>query len=210
MKLFFGFTCSAVVLSVFGALTAPARDAAPVRRAVLKVTLGASVTKRWNTVTHTTLNGCDVSIQSIGVRKATLRSRRPTKIVVTSRARRVSYAPAAVELVTVDVTGSGEQTTTYEPPCQQPAEHIACARTRRHVSGAAFRFFRSKRNEISFRRARLPAGSGSCPRQSTTVRASRASRIVVWRVRLRSGARTSRAILTETKRGGLPSASAGQ
>ena len=171
MKLFFGFTCSAVVLSLFGALGAPARDAASARRAVLKVTLGASVTKRWNTVTHTTLNGCDVSIRSIGVRKATLRSRRPTKVVVTSRARRVSYAPAAVELVTVDVTGSGEQTTTYEPPCQQPAEHIACARTRRHVSGAAFRFFRSKRNEISFRRAWLPAGSGSCPRQSATLRA---------------------------------------
>ena len=171
MKLFFGFTCSAVVLSLLGALAAPARDAAPARRAVLKVTLGASVTKRWNTVTHTTLNGCDVSIRSIGVRKATLRSKRPTKVVVTSRARRVSYAPAAVEFVTVDVTGSGEQTTTYEPPCQQPAEHIACARTRRHVSGAAFRFFRSKRNEISFRRARLPAGSGSCPRQSATLRA---------------------------------------
>ena len=71
----------------------------------------------------------------------------------------------------MDVTGSGEQTTTYEPPCQQPPEHVACPRARRHVSGAAFRFFRSKRNEISFRRARLPAVSGSCPRQSATVRA---------------------------------------
>ena len=171
MKLFCGFTCSAAVLSLLAALAAPARDAASAQRAVLKVTLRASVTKSWNTVTHTTLDGCDVSIRSIGVRKATLRSRRPTKVVVTSRARRVSYAPAAVELVTVDVTGSGEQTTTYEPPCQQPAEHVACAHTHRHVSGAVFRFFRSKRNEISFRRAQLPGVSGSCPRQSATLRA---------------------------------------
>src|SRR5215203_2508540 len=171
MKIFCGFTCSAVFLSLLGALAAPARDTASTQRAVLKVTLGASVTKSWNTVTHTTLDGCDVSIRSIGVRKATLRSKRATKVVVTSRGRLVSYAPAVVKFVTVDVTGSGEQTTTYEPPCQQPPEHVACAHTRRHVSGAAFRFFRSKRNEISFRRARIPAVSGSCPRQSSTVRA---------------------------------------
>ena len=85
MKLFCGFTCSAAVLSLLGALAAPARDAASAQRAVLKVTLGASVTKSWNTVTHTTLNGCDVSIRSIGVRKTTLRSKRPTKVVVTSQ-----------------------------------------------------------------------------------------------------------------------------
>jgi hypothetical protein len=170
MKLFCGFTCSAVVLSLLGALTSPARDTAAARRAVLKVTLGATVTKRWNTVTHTTLNGCDVSIRSIGMRKATLRSKRPTKVVVTSGAGRVSYAPAAARLVTVEVTGSGEQTTTYDPPCQQPVEHVACARAHRHVSGAVFRFFRSKRNEISFRHARLPAVSGSCPSQSAILR----------------------------------------
>ncbi len=171
MKLFCGFTCSAAVLSLLGALAAPARDAASAQRAVLKVTLGASVTKSWNTVTYTTLNGCDVSIRSSGVRKTTLRSKRPTKVVVTSSGRRVSYAPTAVKFVTVDVIGSGEQTTTYEPPCRQPPEHVTCARARRHVSGVAFGFFRSKRNEISFRRARLPAVSGSCPRQSATVRA---------------------------------------
>lgn len=170
MKLFCGFTCSAAVLSLLGALAAPARDAASAQRAVLQVTLGASVTKSWNTVTHTTLNGCDVSIRSIAVRKATFRSKRPTKVVVTSSGRRVSYAPAAAKFVTVDVTGSGEQTTTYEPPCRQPAEHVVCPRARRHASGAVFRFFRSKRNEISFRLARLPAVSGSCPHQSATVR----------------------------------------
>jgi hypothetical protein len=171
MKLFCGFTCSAAVLSLLGVLAAPARDAASAQRAVLKVTLGASVTKSWNTVTHTTLNGCDVSIRSIAVRKTTLRSKRPTKVVVTSSGRRVSYSPTAVKFVTVDVRGSGEQTTTYEPPCQEPPVRVACPRPRRHVSGIALRFFRSKRNEISFRRARLPAVSGSCPRQSATVRA---------------------------------------
>jgi hypothetical protein len=170
MKILCGFTCSAAVLSLLGAVAAPARDTASAQRAVLKVTLGATVTKRWNTVTHTTLNGCDVSISSIGVRKATLRSKRPTRVVITSRGGGVSYAPAAARLVTVEVTGSGEQTTTYEPPCQQPAEHVSCARAHRHVSGAVFRFFRSKRNELSFRHARLPAVSASCPSQSAILR----------------------------------------
>src|SRR6476620_7847977 len=107
MKLFCGFTCSAAVLSLLAALAAPARDTASTQRAVLKVTLRASVTKSWNTVTHTTQDGCDVSIRSIGVRKATLLSKRPTKVVVTSRGRSVSYAPVTIGFVTVDVTGSG-------------------------------------------------------------------------------------------------------
>src|SRR5580765_240438 len=106
MKLFCGFTCSAAVLSLLAALAVPARDTASTQRAVLKVTLRASVTKSWNTVTHTTLDGCDVSIRSIGVRKAWLRSRRPTKVVVTTRGHRATYAPSTVGFVTVDVTGS--------------------------------------------------------------------------------------------------------
>jgi hypothetical protein len=67
------------------------------------------------------------------------------------------------------VSASGDQTTKYEPPCQQPADHVDCPRAHKAVSGATLRFFRSKRNEISFRPARLPEVGGSCPFQSATV-----------------------------------------
>src|SRR6185312_8175206 len=103
---------------------------------------------------------------SIGVRKATLRSRRGTKVLVASGAGRVSYRPPAARFVVVAVTGSGEETTKYEPPCQQPAEHVDCPRTHKVVSGATLGFFRSRRNEISFRPAGLPDVGGTCPFQS--------------------------------------------
>ena len=169
MKILCLSTCSALVLSLLAALGAAARDAASAKRSVLQVTLKASVTKSWNTVTHTTLSGCDVSIHSIGTRKVTLHGKHPTMIVVTSASGRVSYQPGAVRHVAVGVTGSGEQTTKYEPPCQQPTEHVSCPRMHKVVSGAAFRFFRSRRNEISFRPSRLPDVGGSCPFQSATV-----------------------------------------
>jgi len=169
MKILCLSTCSALVLSLLVALGASARDAASAKRSVLKVTLKASVTKSWNTVTHTTLNGCAVSIHSIGTRKVTIHGKRPTKVVVTSASGRVSYRPAAVRRVAVGVTGSGEQTTKYEPPCQQPTEHVNCQRMHKVVSGATFSFFRSRQNEISFRPARLPDAGGSCPFQSATV-----------------------------------------
>jgi hypothetical protein len=41
------------------------------------------------------------------------------------------------------------------------------------VSGGTFRFFRSARNEISFRSAKLPTAGTSCPRESAAVRAIR-------------------------------------
>jgi len=166
-------TCSALVLTLLAALGASARDATSSRRSVLKVTLHATVTKKWNTVTHTTLSGCDVSIHSVGTRKVTLRSKRPTKVAVASGSGRVSYKPAAVRYVTAEVSGSGDQTTKYEPPCQQPAEHVDCPRVNKVVSGAILRFFRSKRNEISFRPSLLPDVGGSCPFQSATVRGIR-------------------------------------
>jgi hypothetical protein len=43
------------------------------------------------------------------------------------------------------------------------------------VRGAGYRFFRSARDELSFRAARLPELSATCPRESATVRAIRPS-----------------------------------
>jgi hypothetical protein len=171
MKLLCGFTCSAVFVSLLAALAAPARDAAPDRRAVVKVSLRATVTKTWNTVTETALGGCGVSIHSIGARKIVLKSVRPTRVVVTSRGGRVSYSPSAIRFVRVEVTGSGNESTKFKAPCKEHTVHDDCPRARRAVNGARFRFFRSKRNEISFRPARLPDVPGSCPWQSAQVRA---------------------------------------
>jgi hypothetical protein len=42
------------------------------------------------------------------------------------------------------------------------------------LRGGSFRFYRSARNEISWRAARLPAAGTSCPRESADVRALRA------------------------------------
>ena len=173
MKILCVSTCSGLVLSLLAALGASARDASSGRRAVLKVTLHATVTKSWNTVTHTTLSGCDVAIHSIGTRKVTLRSKRATKVLVTSGSGRVTYRPPAVRFVAVVVNGSGDQTTKYESPCQQPTEHVSCPRAHKVLSGGSLGFFRSRRNEISFGHARLPDVGGSCPFQSATVRGIR-------------------------------------
>ena len=173
MKYFCGCTCITAVLCLLAALGAAARDAVPAKRAVVKVSLRATVTKSWNTVTHTTLNGCEVSIHSIGVRKVVVRSKRPTRVVVTAGSGRLSYAPSAVRFVSVEASGSGQQTTKYEPPCTQPTAHVNCRRVRNVLSGAPLRFFRSRRNEISFRPARLPEVPASCPRQSSAVRSIR-------------------------------------
>jgi hypothetical protein len=173
MKILCVSTCSALVLSLLAALGASARDVSSARRAVLKVTLQGTVTKSWNTVTHTTLSGCEVAIHSIGTRKVTLRSKRATKVLVTSRPGGVSYRPHAVRFVAIAVSGSGDQTTKYESPCQQPTEHVNCPRAHKVLSGATLGFFRSRRNEISFRPVRLPDVGGSCPFQSATVRGIR-------------------------------------
>jgi hypothetical protein len=74
-----------------------------------------------------------------------------------------------VRLVSAEATGSGQQTTKFEAPCQPRTEHVDCARARKVTNGATFRFFRRKRNEIAFRPARLPEVPGSCPRQSAVV-----------------------------------------
>jgi hypothetical protein len=171
MKLLCGFTCSAVFVSLLAALAAPARDAAPERRAVVKVFLRATVTKTWNTVTETSQGGCGVSIHSIGSRKIVLKSLRPTKVVVTSRGGRVAYSPSAIRSVRAQVSGSGNESTKFKAPCKEHTVHNDCPSARRVVSGVTFRFFRSKRNEISFRPARLPDVPGSCPWQSAQVRA---------------------------------------
>lgn len=171
MKIFCGFTCISAFVCLLAALAAAARDAAPTKRAGVRVSLRATVTKTWNTVTDTTLGGCDVSIHSIGSRKVVLKSVRRTNVAVTAAGGRVSYSPAAIRFVRLDVSGSGSETTKFKAPCMEHTVRSDCPRARRVIKGATFRFFRSRRNEISFRATRLPDVAGTCPWQSAQVRA---------------------------------------
>jgi hypothetical protein len=171
MKLFCGFTCTLAFVCLVAALAASARDAGPTRRALGKVSLRATITKTWNTVTETTLGGCDVSIHSVGSRKVVLKSLRRTKVVVTARGGRVSYSPTAIRFVRVDVSGSGNESTKFKAPCMEHTVRNECPRARRAHKGGLFRFFRSKRNEISFRTTRLPDVPGTCPWQSAQLKA---------------------------------------
>jgi hypothetical protein len=137
------------------------------------VTLKATVTKDWNTVSDATEDGCDVTRRSIGRRSVTLRSSRPSTVVVSFGSRGVSFSPAAVRFVGVRVEQSGETRTTTKSPCPVKTRRARCPRVRRTLGGGTFRFFRSGRNEIAFHPANLPDARSSCPRESVAVRSIR-------------------------------------
>ena len=102
-----------------------------------------------------------------------LRSTRPSTVIVTLGNGRVSYSPAAVRFIAVQVAQTGRKTTTVHAPCTERTTHSRCPRMRRSVGGASFGFFRSARDEISFRSSRLPEFSMGCPRESSGVRGIR-------------------------------------
>ena len=172
MKRYCGVTCGTVLAGLLAILAGTADGAMPAR-ATFDVTLRATVTKDWNTVAESTEEGCTVFRRSIGRRIVTLRSARPTPIVVTLGSGKISFSPAAVRFVVVRVTQTGENRTRREAPCRTGTERERCRPAKRRVSGGTFRFHRSARNEISFHSARLPAAGGSCPRESAAVRAIR-------------------------------------
>ena len=156
-------------------LAGAAHGASQPKRVAFSVTLSATVTKDWNTVTESTENGCPTSVRSVGKRTVTLRSARPTTVLVTIGGGRVSYSPAVVRNVNAGLTQSGSTTKTVGAPCRAQMSHSRCGHQRRALSGARFGFFRSARNEISFHSARLPELSMPCPRESSAVHAIRAS-----------------------------------
>ncbi len=116
-----------------------------------------------------TEEGCPVSKRSVGRRTVKLRSTRPTTVVATFAGGRISYSPSAVRFVASEVTQSGSQTTGVQTPCRMRTITARCRRAHRAVGGGTFGFFRSARNEISFRNARLVATRSSCPRESSMV-----------------------------------------
>jgi hypothetical protein len=173
MKGYCGVTCGSILACLIAILSSTADGATRVKSATFSVTLRATVTKDWNTVTESTEATCRVFRRAIGHRVVTFRSARPTKVVVTFDAGRVSYSPASVRFVVVQVAQSGENRTRMESPCPGGTERIGCRRAKRTVNGGTLRFFRRARNEISFHAARLPTAGSSCPRESARVRAIR-------------------------------------
>ena len=163
-----------ILAGLFAFVAGTADGARKPKRVAFLVTLEAKVMKSWNALTETTVNGCTTSRRSVGRRTVTLRSRRPTTVRVTFRnGRVVSYAPAGVSFVAAAVVQTGSRTTTVSGSCTPSTTRMPCARRRRAVRGLRFGFFRSARNEISFRRKQLPGLPAGCPTESAEVRAIR-------------------------------------
>jgi hypothetical protein len=173
MRRYFSVTGGTVLAGLLAFLAGTADGASQPKRVAFRVTLNATVTKDWNSVIDSIENGCPISQRSVGRRIVRLRSARPTTVLVTLGNGRVSYSPAVVRYVRAELSLSGSRTTTVQAPCNPRTTHTRCTHLRRAVGGWRFGFFRSARNEISFRSARLPAFSMACPRESSGVRGIR-------------------------------------
>jgi len=147
-------------------------DASPAR---FKVTLTAQVTKSWDYVTTRAEGECTVTTHVVGSRVVTLRSSRPTIVSATSSAGRVRFSPAVVRSVTARGTQGGSVTTTERGLGCGRRTHSVCAKPRRTLANQTLAFFRSGRNEISFRRTRDFASgfSTTCPPEDLAVRVER-------------------------------------
>lgn len=175
MRGYCGVTGGTVLVCLLAILAGAAAGASQPTRASFSVTLQGTVTKQWNTVREGTEGDCQVTRRTVGRRTVTLRSSRPTTVVVTLGTGRVSFSPSAARFVALEVTQSSEQTTRRAAPCAEETQRARCPRSRRSVTGGSFRFFRSRRNEISFHRARLPEKKSSCLREPAVVRTIRPS-----------------------------------
>lgn len=170
MKPFFGVSGGIALVGLLAVLASAAEGTTLPSPVSFNVTLKATVTKDWNVVTQATEDGCGVSRRSIGKRTVTLKSSRPTTVVVTFGSGGVSFKPAAVRFVGLRVEETGETRTRTKAPCPVATRRARCPRAGRTASGGMFRFFRSRRNELSFHPATLPRAPTSCPREPTAVR----------------------------------------
>lgn len=166
-----------VALTCLGALAfAAGVEARPsAQRATFQVSLTGQLTKKWDYVTTRQIGDCTVATLVKGSRTVTLRSARPTIVTVTSTAGRLRFAPALVRSVTARASQGGAVTTTERGLGCTRRTRSVCARPRRALVNQTLRFFRSRRNEISFRRTR-DFGAGlptNCPPEVTEVRVER-------------------------------------
>jgi hypothetical protein len=146
---------------------------------LFRVTLKATMTKDWSYVDEGELDGCPLKTQVQGRRVVTLRSTKPTLVKVRFAGRRVVYSPAWIRNLLVLGSQSGVMASDRRlpPSCvDRQARRSNCVKLRRASRGAAVRFFRSRRNEISFRHTpELSPFPTTCPQQTASVRAEQPS-----------------------------------
>jgi hypothetical protein len=148
------------------------RNAASAR---FNVTLTAQVTKSWDYITTRVEGECTVTTHVVGSRVVTLRSSRPTIVTATSSAGRTRFSPAVVRSVTALARQGGSVTTTERGLGCGRVVRTDCVKLRRTLVNQTLAFFRSGRNEVSFRRTR-DFGSGfptKCPLEAAEVRFER-------------------------------------
>jgi hypothetical protein len=144
-------------------------------RARLSVTLTAQVTKAWDYVTTRQEGECTVATHVKGTRVVTFRSARPTIVTATSSGGRIRFTPAIVRSVTAQARQGGSLTTIERGIGCTRNTHIDCVKEQRTLRNRSLTFFRSRRNEISFRRTRVFASGfpTTCPPEAPEVRVER-------------------------------------
>jgi hypothetical protein len=172
----YGVLAALVSVCVFSGVAVAATRGEPAGT-TFRVTLKATLTKDWNYVLEGEKNGCPSRAHVQGRRVVTLRSTRPTRVAVNFVGRRARYSPAVVRFIgaTAAQTGAVRTDEGQPPSCVLRSVRQDCLRPRRSLAGQAVRFFRSRRNEISFARTRDFAATfpTTCPPQTPPVRAER-------------------------------------
>jgi hypothetical protein len=150
-------------------------DARSEARASFRVTLTAQLTKTWDYVSSSQVGECTATTHVVGSRTVTLRSARPSLVSAVGRPGRMRFAPTLIRSVTARTTQDGSVTVTERGLGCTARTHTDCTRRTRTLRGQALRFFRSRPNEISFRRSRdfgagMPRG---CPPEDPEVQVER-------------------------------------
>lgn len=142
---------------------------ADAQRATFSVTLSAKVTKTWDYVAEREEPGCTTRTRVRGSRTVTLRSVRPTVVIVTLSSGRLRFRPALVRSVTALTRQDGSVSTSG---CGSPTRRD-CTRAQRSFRKQSFGFFRSRPGELVFRPTRDYTISSTCPPEDRVVRTER-------------------------------------
>lgn len=137
------------------------------------------MTKDWSYVDEGESDGCPIKTQVQGRRAVTVRSAKPTLVRVRFAGGRAVYSPAWIRNLLVLGSQSGAMTSDRRlpPTCAvREVRRSNCQKLRLASRGAAARFLRSRRNEISFAQTReFATFPATCPQQTASVRAERPS-----------------------------------
>jgi hypothetical protein len=175
-----GTRCRISVLITFACASAlacaEAVEAVPdASSARFNVTLTAQVTKSWDYVTTRQEGECTVTTHVKGSRVVTFRSARPTIVTATLGGGRIRFSPAVVRFVTARARQGGSVTTIERGIGCTRNTQTDCVKQQRTRINQRIGFFRSRRNEISFRQTGVFASGfpTACPPEAPEVRVER-------------------------------------